>query len=185
MKLKEILAISGTPGLHQFIAQGRGGIIVESIVDTKRTMVSGAAKVSALGDIAVFTDTDEVSLGDIFTKIYSDNKGVIAIDGKSTNEELAKFFESILPNYDRDRVHMSDVKKIAGWYNILVGAGMTDFSVKEEEEAPVAEVSADGAAPVKKKAAPKKPATTAKAAPPKASGAKIKATKSTTNRKSQ
>ncbi len=184
MKLTEILAISGTAGLHKFVASGRGGgIIVESLGDGKRTMVSGSAKVSALGDIAIFTQSEDVPLADIFTNIYSKHNGELSLGNKSSNEELSTFFGEVLPEYDQERVHISDIKKIVSWYNTLVKAGMTDFSISEdatEEGTETSEPKASAKSAVAKAVAPK-PA----AAAPKASGSKVKATRSTTVRKSQ
>lgn len=197
MKLTEILAIAGTPGLHRYVAQGRGGIIVESLADKKRIMVSGSAKVSALGDIAVFSDSDEVPLADIFTAIFKKNEGKAEkVGNKSENDEAKAFFEVVLPNYDKERVHVSDIKKIANWYNLLLAAGMTEFNleeVEEPEEVKVEEVVEEAnEEKVVKKSVAKKPTASAavkktatKAAAPKASGAKVKATKSTNIRKSQ
>lgn len=196
MKLTEILAISGAPGLHRYVAQGRGGIIVESLSDNKRTMVSGSAKVSALGDIAVFTNSEEVPLAEIFTSIFKKNGGKAeAVCNKSTDAEVKAFFEVVLPDYDTDRVHMSDVKKIATWYNLLIAAGVTEFSLEDEEQVEEAEVAvAEEVTDDKPKKATAKKATTASAAvkksaaknaAPKAGGAKVKATKSTNIRKSQ
>lgn len=198
MYLREILAISGTPGLYKYVAQGKGGIIVEALADGKRVMVSGSSKVSALGDIAIFTDSDEVALGKVFQSIYeAENGQTVAINGKSTPAELADFMQKVLPSYDQERVHNSDIKKLAQWYNTLVGAGMTDFLAEEKEEQTEqseATETADEAAPSAKKAtsataakAPKKPSAT-KVAAPKATGtassrAKV-ANKSTANRKS-
>lgn len=180
MNLKEVLAISGTPGLYQYIAQGNGGIIVESICAAKRrTMVGGATKVSSLGDIAIFTDADEVSLGEIFETIYATHKGVVAIDGKSTPADLDAFMASVLPAYDRSRVHNSDIRKIAAWYNTLVSAGHTSFVEKDDDTTP--EISA-AAAP--KKAAPK-PASAPKGAKGSVSSKpKMPVAKGTTARKS-
>lgn len=197
MKLTEILAIAGTPGLHRYVAQGRGGIIVESLSDKKRIMVSGSTKVSALGDIAVFSDSDEVPLADIFTAIYKKNDGKAEeIGNKSENGDVKAFFEVVLPNYDKDRVHISDIKKIANWYNLLLAAGMTEFNLEEAEESEEAKVEEvveeTNEEKVVKKAVTKKTTasaavkkTAAKAAAPKASGAKVKATKGTNIRKSQ
>ena len=114
MKLQEILSISGVPGLHQYVAQGRGGIIVESLTTKKRTMVSSATKANSLGDIAIFTETDDVPLADVFNTIAKQNdKKVVGINNKSTNEEVIKFFNKVLPKFDQERVHLSDIKKIA------------------------------------------------------------------------
>lgn len=184
MELKEVLSISGVPGLYKYVAQGKGGIIVESLNDSRRTMVGGSAKVSALGDIAIFTDADEVPLADVFQSIYDKNGAeVLSLNNKSANEELSSFMEDILPNYDRERVRMSDIKKLITWYNTLIGAGMTQFKIDEEssEEGGVVipksktETSVDAAA---KKQAVKN------SAPKAASQPKIVAPKSTTARKS-
>ena len=183
MKLQEILSISGAPGLHQYVAQGRGGIIVESLTTKKRSMVSGATKVSALGDIAIFTQTDDVPLADILTTIAKTNdKKVIAINNKSANEDAIKFFKKILPEFDQEKVHVSDIKKIATWYNTLVECGITEFNTEETQNENEDQTTENIAAATKKTAAKK---TATKTAAPKANSAKIKATKSTNIRKSQ
>ena len=82
MKLAEILAISGQPGLYKYIAQSRNGIIVESLADGKRIPVQGTSKVSSLGDIAIFTETADVPLAEVFQNIYDINKGAEAISPK-------------------------------------------------------------------------------------------------------
>lgn len=181
MNLKEILSISGTAGLFQYIAQGKGGIIVEAINDTKRrTMVNGATKVSSLGDIAIFSENSEVALSEIFDNLYKANKGVVAIDGKSTAEQLEAFLSSVLPDYDRSKVHNSDIRKIATWYNTLVAAGHTSFTESDEQES-----APEVGAPALKKAAPKKPTAAPKGAKGSVSSKpKMTATKGTTARKS-
>lgn len=132
MKLKEILAISGKSGLFKFVSQGRNGIIVEAFEDGMRSLVPASAKVSALEDIAIFTATEELPLADVFKKIYEHKDGKEAISHKSSNEELKSFFEEILPDYDRERVYVSDIKKVVLWYNILLSHDM----LKPEEEEP-------------------------------------------------
>lgn len=134
MKLKEILARSGQSGLFKFVAQSHNGVIVESLTDGKRSNASGSAKVSALGEIAIYTENEDMPLGKVFENIYKQTDGKEAISPKSSPEELKKFFATVLPEYDRDRVHVSDMKKVITWYNILVSIGMTDFSNDEEEE---------------------------------------------------
>lgn len=198
MELKEILAISGAPGLYKYVAQGKGGIIVESLADGRRTMVSGSTKVSALGDIAVFTLTAEASLGDVLQSVYDKNAGKpVTVTSKATPVELQAFMTSVLPEFDKDRVHNSDIKKIAQWYNALVVAGMTSFKATEEEVE--AEVSAedvptaDGKKPAAKTKAVvsaadgvKKAAGAKHAAAPKAaSRSKAASARSTTARKAQ
>ncbi|MCC8019394.1 MAG: DUF5606 domain-containing protein [Rikenellaceae bacterium] len=133
MKLKDILAISGQPGLYKYIAQSKNGVIVESLTDGKRSNATSSSRVSALGEISVYTETDEVSLGSIFTAMFEKHGGKEAISHKSSPEQLKALFAEVLPDYDRDRVHVSDMKKIISWYNILVTAGMTDFAVEDPE----------------------------------------------------
>ena len=133
MKLKGIIAISGKPGLYKILSHTKNGVIVESLTDGKRSNASGSAKVSALGEIAIYTENDDIPLGKVFENIYKYTEGKEAISPKSTPEELKKFFATVLPEYDRDRVHASDIKKLISWYNLLVKNGMTDF----EEAAPV------------------------------------------------
>ena len=186
MKLQEILSISGAPGLHQYVAQGRGGIIVESLTTKKRSMVSGSTKVSALGDIAIFTQTDDVPLAEVFTAIAKLNdKKTVSLNNKSSNEEVLEFFVKVLPEFDQEKVHVSDIKKIATWYNTLIEFGVTEFKTEEQEQESEDENNASEAkAPAAKKVpAAKKTAT--KAATPKANSAKMKAPKSANIRKSQ
>lgn len=199
MELKEILAVSGTPGLYRYVAQGKGGIIVESLSDGHRTMVGGTTKVSALGDIAIFTTSAEVPLGDLFQTIYDRQGGkAVAVTSKSTPEELRAFLSSVLPDYDTERVHQSDMKKIAQWYNLLVAAGMTSFKAEEEAAETTAEQGEKSAASPKKgkagdgttvkKSASKNGSSSANGSAkrtPKVSGAKTASARSTTSRKAQ
>ena len=131
MALKDILAISGKPGLYKFISQGRNGIIVESLTDNKRIHVPATAKISALEDIAIFTDEEEVPLQNVFKKINEKEEGGKTIDHKSSPEELKSYMTDVLPNYDKDRVYVSDLKKLYQWYNILHDLDLLTF---EEEE---------------------------------------------------
>lgn len=133
MKLKEILAISGQPGLFKFVAQSTNGIIVESLTDGKRANVPSTAKVSALSEISMFTETEDVPLADVLTNLYKKSAGAEAISHKSSPDLLKALFAEVLPDYDRDRVHVSDMKKLVQWYNILVNAGMKDFSLEDPE----------------------------------------------------
>jgi hypothetical protein len=139
MKLKDIIAIGGKPGLYRFIAQAKSGIIVESLTDKKRIPAYAHDKVSALEDIAIFTDDEEVSLGDIFKKIHEKENGGKSISPKSSGEELKAYFEEILPDYDRDRVYTSDMKKVFSWYNQLHELDMLIFEDEEEAEEKEAE----------------------------------------------
>lgn len=134
MELKEILAISGQPGLYKFIAQSTRGVIVESLLDGKRMNASSNSKVSSLTEISMFTEGDDIPLAEVFTKIYAHAAGKEAISHKEDQKKLVAYFAEVVPEYDRERVHVSDIKKCFAWYNILVGAGFTEFKLPEEKE---------------------------------------------------
>ena len=131
--LKDILSISGYGGLFKFISQGRNGIIVEALEDKKRMNASATAKVSALEDIAIFTDTEDKPLKDIFKAIFDKENGGASINHKSSPDELKNYFAEVLPDYDRDRVYVSDIKKVINWYNILHKYEMLNFDEEEEK----------------------------------------------------
>lgn len=133
MELKEILAISGYPGLYKYVAHSTRGVIVESLADGKRMNVAAHAKVSALTEISMFTEGEDIPLADVFTRIYSHTQGKEAISHKESPEKLKEAFAAVLPEYDRDRVHVSDMKKCFSWFNILVGAGFTKFELPSDE----------------------------------------------------
>jgi hypothetical protein len=133
MKLKDILAISGKSGLFKFISQGRNGIIVESFDDHKRTVVHSSAKVSALEDIAIFTKSEELPLVEVFKKLFEKLEGKPSISHKAQPDELKALLESILPDYDRERVYVSDIKKLVHWYNQLLELNL--LNLDEEDEA--------------------------------------------------
>lgn len=137
--LNEILTISGKQGLFKLLTRGRGALIVENIDETKKRFpIQGTDKVVSLGDISIFTDEREMPLREVFQAI-EDNLGkkVIEFDWrKASNPELLKFFGDIVPDFDRERVYPSHIKKIAGWYDLLVKYNENDFSEpKQEEEA--------------------------------------------------
>ncbi|WP_295993246.1 DUF5606 domain-containing protein [uncultured Alistipes sp.] len=134
MELNEILAISGQPGLYRYVAQSTRGVIVESLVDGRRMNAAANAKVSALTEISMFTEGDDIALADVFTRIYAHTGGKEAISHKETPEKLKAAFAEVLPEYDRERVHVSDIKKCFAWFNVLVGAGFTEFKLPEENE---------------------------------------------------
>lgn len=128
------MAISGQSGLFKFISQGRNGIIVESMIDGKRTHVSASAKVSTLSDISIYTHDGEKPLKEVLELIKSKEGGAQTISHKSSNEELKHFFNQLLPDYDSERVYASDIKKVVAWYNQLQSLGMLDFSDEEPEK---------------------------------------------------
>lgn len=128
-----ILAIAGRPGLYKLVSRGKNNFIVEALDAThKRMPAFGTDRITSLADIAMFTDTDDVPLMDVLDSLKQLEEGKKSqLDyKKASGPELAEYFAKVLPNYDRDRVHNSDIKKLVQWYNILVEAGITDF--KEE-----------------------------------------------------
>jgi hypothetical protein len=131
MVLKDILAISGEPGLFRFIAQGKNAIIVEHVETGKRSSAFSSAKVSSLEDISVFTDNEDLPLGKVFDSIFEMESGGPAIDARSDPEKLREYFGKVVPEYSKDRVYMSDIKKIILWYNLLQ---QKDMLVREEAE---------------------------------------------------
>lgn len=156
MILKDILSISGEPGLFKFIAQGKNAIIVEHLETKKRSSAYSSAKVSSLEDIAIFTEKEDMPLGKVFDLIFEKENGGLAIDSKSQPDKLKSWFEGILPEYSRDKVYTSDIKKLASWYNILHHLNLL---VKEEPESAKKEEKA-----TKEKATKEKAPRTKKAA---------------------
>ena len=133
--LKEILSVTGKPGLFKLVSQGKNMLIVESLIDGKRIPAYTKDKVVSLGDIAIFTDDAEVPLGQVLESVKAkENCGLCSIDPKADNEKLRAYMTEVLPEYDRDRVYPSDIRKMIAWYNLLINAKITDFveAVKEE-----------------------------------------------------
>ena len=133
--LKEILSVTGKPGLFKLVSQGKNMLIVESLIDGKRIPAYTKDKVVSLGDIAIFTETTEVPLGEIFEAIkVKENGAVSSLDPKADNDKLRKYMSEILPEYDRERVYPSDIRKLISWYNILINAQITEFLAEEKVE---------------------------------------------------
>ncbi|MFI3286662.1 MAG: DUF5606 domain-containing protein [Rikenellaceae bacterium] len=135
MELKDILAISGQPGLYKYVAQSARGVIVESLIDGRRSNASATSRVSTLTEISMFTEEEDVALAEVFTNIYKLTSGEQTISHKESNDKIVEAFAAALPNYDRDRVHVSDMKKCFAWFNILVEAGFTSFELPNQEKA--------------------------------------------------
>ena len=139
-----ILAISGKPGLYRLISQGRGMLIVETVGADKKRLPAGARdRVTSLNDVSMYTNEDDKPLMEIFQSIADKENGQpTSIDyKKASKQELADFMASVLPDYDRDRVHDSDIKKLIHWYNILVNGGYTKFVDESEAAAETAEAA--------------------------------------------
>ena len=163
--LKKILSVSGKPGLYKLVSQGKSMLIVEALTDGRRLPVYAREKIISLGDIAIYTDGDEVPLYEVLNSVKAkeEGKAVSSIDAvRATPDELRAYMAEVLPNFDRDRVYPTDIKRLLSWYNLLISAGITDFdpqeSAEEEEvEAPEATAKETHATPppVVKNTAPK------------------------------
>ena len=135
--IKKILAISGKPGLYKLISRGNKSLIVETVdAQKKRIPAFGADRVVSLGDISIYTNDDsEVPLADVFESIKT-NYGAQPLElspKKASQDENIAFFTKVLPNYDTDRVRVSDMRKVLAWYNILTADGYTDFMPQNDE----------------------------------------------------
>ena len=136
--LNTILAIAGKPGLYKLISQAKNMLIVEAVsADKKRMPIYASDKVISLGDIAMYTDAEEIALSAVLESVKTKENGEVSAFNykKASTEELHQYMAEVLPNYDRDRVHTSDIKKLVQWYNLLVSNGITDFAEKATEEA--------------------------------------------------
>ena len=119
MDLSKFLSISGKPGLYKHIAQSKTGIVVESVIDGKRISAFATDQISALNDISLFTTGEDIKLEEVLKKIFEKEEGKSTLSEKSNPDKLKKYFEEVLPEYDKDRVYISDIKKVIKWYNIL------------------------------------------------------------------
>ena len=163
MKITDILAVAGKPGLYQVLASGSASIVVESMLDGKRSSVPGTARVSNLADITMYTHDDDVPLLDILNRMHDAQKGAEGPSHKDAAQTIRDFVDGIVPELDHDRVYQSDLKKLVQWYNLLVSKGAFPLEAPEKpEEAPAEEAPKKEAKAEKKpakKAAAKKPAT--------------------------
>jgi hypothetical protein len=164
MNLSGIIAVSGKPGLFNVIAQGNQSIIVESLLDKKRIAVHASNKISALDDISIYTYEEDVPMTKVYKSIFDKENGGQCVSHKASEAELRAYLEEVLPGYDRERVYLSDIKKLFNWYNLLQSTGL----LKK--------------APAKDKVAPK--AAAAPKASPKASASKAPTKKAPVQRKS-
>jgi len=131
MDLKGIIAISGKPGLYKVITQSAGSVIVESLVDKKKFPARASDKISSLEDISIYTEEEEVPLADVFEKILTKEEGKACINHKSDASDLKAYMLEVLPDYDEDRVYVSDMKKLFQWYNLLSNQGLLKKEKKE------------------------------------------------------
>ena len=122
--------------MYKLISRGNNMLIVESLLDGKRMPTYARDKSVALSDVSMFTDGDDIALSEVLTAAgKKEGLKPVAMDPKKAdNEEVKAWFDQVLPNWDRDRVYPSDIRKHIQWYNILINAGITDFTVKDEDE---------------------------------------------------
>lgn len=136
--LKKIVSIAGKPGLFRVISNGKNMLIVESLIDKKRMPAYASDKVVSLGDVSMFTVGEDKPLPEILEAMKAKENGAEAsVDPKSDSETLRTYFAEIVPDFDRERVYPTDIKKLIQWYNLLISTGNSDFTV--EQEAPSAE----------------------------------------------
>lgn len=135
MDLQGIISISGRPGLFKIVTQGKSNVIVESLIDKKRFPAFASEKISSIEDISIFTSGEDVKLTEVFASLLTQNEGKESISHKVEESVLRSTFTSVLPNYDIDRVYLSDIRKVFQWYNLLLKEGLLKLEVVEETEA--------------------------------------------------
>ena len=128
MNIEGIINVTGKPGLHKIISQGKNTVIVESLTDKKRIPVYSHNQANSLEEIGIYTYEDTVPLVDVFTRIAKKENCKQCISHKEGKEELYLYFRDILPEYDEDRVYISDIKKVFQWYNALEASGLVQIS---------------------------------------------------------
>jgi hypothetical protein len=141
MNLDKILAIAGKPGLYALKVQTRTGFVAESLIDGKKITVGLRSNVSLLSEISIYTNSEEKPLAEVMRNIAEKENEGPAISHKEDNATLLAYFEEVLPEFDRDRVYPSDIKKVLNWYNILQAKGMVS-KVAPEPKAKAEEATA-------------------------------------------
>ncbi|MEI7492215.1 MAG: DUF5606 domain-containing protein [Bacteroidota bacterium] len=135
MDLTKIVSISGKSGLFKVVSQGKNAVIVESLSDQKRIPAFGHEKMSSLEEISVFTTGEDRQLKEVFKAFNEKLEGKAGIDPKADNAALLKFFKEMVPDFDEERVYVSDIRKMVSWYNTLQAQNLLDFTEPEEEKA--------------------------------------------------
>jgi len=164
MNLTGIIAISGRPGLFKVIVQGKNNVIVESLVDRKRFPAYSSDRISALEDISIYTQDQEKPLKEVFKIIFEKEKGTETISHKESDLNLVNYLLDIVPNYDQERVYVSDIKKIYQWYNLLHKSGELKLIETKEElvEEPLEEIKSEKKVAAKKTTSVEKKTISAK-----------------------
>ncbi len=134
MDLSKIIAVSGKPGLFSLVSQTKSGMLVESLIDGSKIPVFPTDRVSALEDISIYTTGEDMPLREVLVKMWKNLEGAQAIDPKADKKEMLAFMDKVLPEWDRDRVYPSDIKKLLTWYNLLNEKKLIDEEAAEEEK---------------------------------------------------
>lgn len=134
MDLSKVLSIAGKPGLFSMVSQSKSGLIVESLLDGKRIPAFSHERISSLEEISIFTETDDVPLKEVLQNLFKKEDGKKTISHKSSANELKALMLEILPDYDEERVYVSDIKKLVNWYNLLVDKNLIDLVEDAPEE---------------------------------------------------
>lgn len=155
--LKKILSVSGKPGLYQMVSQGKNMLIIESLTDKKRIPAYARDKVISLGDIAIYTNEKEVPLYEVLSSVKQKENGQkVSIElSRASPDELRAYLAELLPDFDRERVYPTDIKRLLTWYNLLLEAGITEYEPQEEKQEKKEE-TAETAVEEPKKATPQK-----------------------------
>ena len=134
MSLEKIISVTGKPGLYEIIAQSKGGIIVQSLIDNKRFPIATTHNLSVLDNIAIYTYEEEIPLKMVLKSIFEKEEGKECISPKESSKKLTAYFSEILPDYDEERVYVSNIKKVFQWYNLLVNNKFDFSSITEDKE---------------------------------------------------
>lgn len=132
MDLSKIMSISGKPGLYKMVSQSKSGLVVESLIDGKKIPVFASDRVSSLQEISMFAKDADVPLKDVLLKVHSFTGGQPTIDPKSDTKTLTQFMDQVMPEWDRDRIYASDIKKLLSWYNLLLLHNLVDADEEAE-----------------------------------------------------
>jgi hypothetical protein len=175
MKISDVLAISGKPGLFKILASSPKNLVVESMIDGKRSSIPGSLRVSSLSDITMYTTNEDVPLREILKSMFDKNKGKPALSHNAAQQEVKDFIDSVVDNLDHGRVYASDLRKLVQWYNLLISQKALPFEVEEEKK----DDKDDKKPTATKSAAQKKPGTKKPVIRKSPSAKKAVATKST------
>lgn len=134
MNLEGIISISGMPGLYKVVGQLKSGVIVEGLTDKKRVPVYSHQQISTLQDISMFTTGDNKPVSEIMKAIFDKENGGLCIDHKADEKAIIAYFESVVPDYDKERVHLSNMRKLFNWYTILQQTGNLKVSEEKTDE---------------------------------------------------